>query len=288
MAHTAEKEIQLIDVENVLKSRNPRLYALLPRFIPRYLKRIVHQDELNDFLRRRGHLSGKEFIAAALEDLKIEYEVVGRDNIPREGRYIFASNHPLGGLDGLVFIHEIGKYHEKVLFIVNDLLMNISNLEPVFIPVNKHGRQSLEYARKIEKAYSSDAQILYFPAGLCSRKRKGIIRDLEWKKNFIVKARQYQRDIVPMHFSGRNSNFFYRLANLRVILGIRSNIEMVYLPDEMFKQVEKNKKITLTIGQPIPFDTFDKRHSPAEWAELLKYHVYNLEQSPNMLFPHLK
>ncbi len=285
MDQNPEPELQLIDVEGVLRTRNPRLYALLPGFIPRYLKRIVHQEELNDFLSRYGHLKGKEFVAAALKDMKIDYEVRAKENIPASGRYIFASNHPLGGLDGLVFINEIGKYHEEVLFIVNDLLMNIHNLDPVFIPVNKHGRQSLEYARKIEQAYASDAQILYFPAGLCSRKRKGRIRDLEWKKNFITKAIQHERDIVPVHFSGRNSNFFYRLANLRVMLGIGSNIEMVYLPDEMFKQVDK--KIILTIGKPIPRETFDRRFSPGEWAEKLKEHVYRLEKDPNFPFPYL-
>jgi len=281
-----EPEIQLIDVENVLRTRNPGLYKLLPGFIPRYLKRIVHQEELNEFLKKNGHLDGKEFVQAALRDMKIEYEVNGEHNIPKEGRYIFASNHPLGGLDGLVFINEIGKTFERVLFIVNDLLMNIRNLETVFVPVNKHGRQSLEYARKIEEAYASDAQILYFPAGLCSRRKKGVICDLEWKKNFIAKARQYRRDIVPVHFSGRNSAFFYRLANIRVMLGIASNIEMIYLPDEMFRQ--KDKKIILTIGRPIPHTVFDNRKRPQEWAGILKDHVYSLEDEPDKSFPYLK
>ena len=285
MTEKLPTETQPIDVDKVLITRNPRLYNLLPGFFLRYLKRIIHQEDLNDILTRFADVDGKEFVARVLEYMKISYELIGEENIPRKGRYIFASNHPLGGLDGMVFIDAIGKYHERVLFIVNDLLMNIKNLEPVFIPVNKHGRQSIEYARRIEEAYASDAQILYFPAGLCSRKRKGRIQDLEWKKNFLAKARQYERDIVPVHFSGRNSGFFYNLANIRAFSGIKSNIEMIYLPDEMFMQ--KDKRISLRVGKPISRKVFDERFSLEQWAGKLKEHVYTLEMDHNHSFPYL-
>ena len=207
--------------------------------------------------------------------MKLSYKVFGRENIPVKGRYIFVSNHPLGGLDGLVFIYELSKYFPDIKFPVNDILTNIENLSGIFLPVNKHGAQGKDAARRIEEAYSSDSQILYFPAGLCSRKKRGVIKDLQWHKSFISKAIQHKRDIVPAYFSGRNSNFFYNLSNIRKFLGIKANIEMLYLADEMFRQ--KDKEILLVFGKTIPWETFDKTRSAPEWADWVKSKSYELE-----------
>jgi 1-acyl-sn-glycerol-3-phosphate acyltransferase len=269
------KDLLQIDVEQVLYSKNPALKKVVPGFIVTYLKKIVHQTELNEFLRMYGHLNDAEFIKAGLEYFKISYNVYGSENIPRSGRYIFVSNHPLGGLDGLVFINELSKYYDDVKFPVNDILMNITNLSGIFLPINKHGAQGREAARQIEEAYSLDGQILYYPAGLCSRKRKGIIRDLQWHKSFISKAVQHKRDIVPAFFSGRNSEFFYNLSNIRNFLGIKSNIEMLYLADEMFKQ--KGKEINLVFGKVIPWQLLDDTKTALEWAEWVKERSYDLK-----------
>jgi putative hemolysin len=272
---TGANENQKIDVKNVLYSKNPTLAKTIPRFVINYLKKIVHQDELNGFLLKYGHLKDAELIAAGLSHFDIKYKVYGTENIPEEGRYIFVSNHPLGGLDGLVFIHELSKHFDRIKFPVNDILTNIKNLSGIFLPVNKHGSQAKDAAILIEKSYASDDQILYFPAGLCSRKKKGIIRDLQWHKSFISKAIQHKRDIVPAFFSGRNSDFFYNLANIRKMAGIKANIEMLYLADEMFRQ--KDKEISLVFGKPIPWETFDKTRSAPEWAEWVKSKSYELE-----------
>jgi 1-acyl-sn-glycerol-3-phosphate acyltransferase len=275
MNTTAENnEVLKIDVEQVLNSKNPALRKTIPRFLINYLKRIIHQDELNEFFKIHGRLKDAEMIEAWLKYSDIKYKVIGSENIPSEGRYIFVSNHPLGGLDGVVFIYELSKYFKDIKFPVNDILLNIKNLSGIFLPVNKHGSQGREAARMIEEAYSSAGQILYFPAGLCSRKKKGIIKDLQWHKSFISKAIQHKRDIVPAFFSGRNSNFFYNLANIRNLLGIKANIEMVYLPDEMFRQ--KNKEITLVFGKTIPWNTFDNTKSPLEWADWVRSKSYEL------------
>ena len=268
-------ETQRIDVENVLFSKNPALSRTVPGFVVNYLKKIVHQDELNVFLEKYGHLRDADLIAAGLSHFEIKYRVTGSENIPAEGRYIFVSNHPLGGLDGLVFIYELSKHFPNIKFPVNDILTNIKNLSGIFLPVNKHGSQGREAARLIEEAYSSEGQILYFPAGLCSRKRGGVIKDLEWHKSFISKSIQHKRDVVPAFFSGRNSNFFYNLANFRKIIGIKANIEMLYLADEMFRQ--KDKEIHLVFGEPIPWETFDKTRSAPEWADWVKSKSYALE-----------
>ena len=264
-----------IDVEKVLSSKNPALAKIVPSFVVNYLKRIVHQDELNDFLKECGHLKDAELVEAGLRYFEIKYKVFGTENIPATGRYIFVSNHPLGGLDGLVFIYELSKHFPDIKFPVNDILTNIENLSGIFIPVNKHGAQGKDAAKRIEEAYSSDSQILYFPAGLCSRKKKGIIKDLQWHKSFISKAIQHKRDIVPAFFSGRNSDFFYNLANARKFLGIKANVEMLYLVDELFKQ--KDKEILLVFGKSIPLETFDKTRSALEWADWVKSETYKLK-----------
>lgn len=269
----ASSSIGTIDVDRVLRTKNPSLARIVPRFITNYLKRVVHQDEINAFLLQSGHLHDAELVAEFLRHFGVKHTVHG--NVPQSGRFIFVSNHPLGGLDGVVFIHELSKHFSDIKFPVNDILTYIENLNGIFLPVNKHGSQGRDAAKKIEDAYASGSQILYFPAGLCSRKRKGLIRDLEWHKSFIVKSIQHKRDVVPCYFSGRNSDFFYNLANIRKSFGLKANIEMLYLPDEMFRQ--KGTELHLVFGKPIPWTFFDKSRTPVEWAEWVKSITYELK-----------
>ncbi len=272
-----------INVSEVLKKKNPNLARAMPGFVINFIRGIIHEDVINYCVVTNRNYYGLEFVANSLDLLGFTYDVVGKANIPTEGRYIFAANHPLGGFDGLILINEVGKYFKELKFIVNDILLNLENLKPVFIPVNNiSGKQTTEYARKIDDTYRSGQQVLNFPAGLCSRKQGGKVKDLEWKKSFIAKAVKYERDIVPVFVSGRNSNFFYRLANIRRLLGIKANIEMFFLPHEMFKQ--KNKNVTIKFGKPIPFKTFDKRFTNKEWANKLREHVYALDKNINKDF----
>ncbi len=269
-----ESKDLLIDVEKVFASKNPTLLKIIPSFVIRYLKRIIHQDEINEFLSAKGHLKGIDFGKSILEDLfGASYEVEGLDKLPDEGRFIFAANHPLGGLDGIAFLVAAGEKYPNLKFPVNDILMNLKPLDNIFVPVNKHGAHSREAAKVIEEAYASDAQILMFPAGLVSRKQKGVIRDLEWKKNFVRKAIQHKRDIIPVHISGRNTNFFYRFANIRKALGIKANIEMLFLPDEMFKQ--HGEYIKIVFGEPISWKTL-KEGGPEFWTGKIKDKSYQL------------
>jgi putative hemolysin len=209
-----------------------------------------------------------------LFDLKIEF--VGEENLPEDGRFIFAANHPWGGLDGHIAMVLLGRKYgaDKYKCLVNDILMNLKNMHGVFIPVNKHGRQGAELAEKLDVAFKSEEQILTFPSGLVSRKVKGQVMDLEWQKSFINKAKQYQRDIIPIHMGGSNTNFFYRLYKFRKALGIKANIEMLYLIDETYKH--QGKSITVTIGEPIPWQTFDTSRRPLAWAKWVKEKTYAL------------
>ena len=272
-----QEGITQIDIKQVLQQKAPSAARKIPGFVVNYLIRTVHQDELNDILRRYHDKDGVAFMQELIGYFDLNLELVNEENIPTEGRYIFASNHPLGGLDGICLSAVIGgRFDGKIRYLVNDLLLYLSNLRSIFVPVNKHGAQGKKNAQLIEEAYASDNQIITFPAGLCSRKQHGKIQDTEWKKSFIQKAVECQRDIIPVFFEGRNSNFFYRLANLRKALGIKMNYEMVYLPDEMFRS--KHKTFRIYFGKPIPWQTFDNSRKPAEWAEWVKVIVYNIKK----------
>ncbi|NOZ48346.1 MAG: glycerol acyltransferase [Chlorobi bacterium] len=267
-------QIDLIDINRVFKNKNPKLYKILPGFIFRYIKKIVHQDEINDFLKKHGDKTGLEFVKSAIDEFNVSIHIKGIENLPKEGRFIFASNHPLGGFDGLMLIYIISQHFQSVRFLVNDILMNLKNFEPFFVPINKHGSQSKDSVKRIDEIYSSNKQILYFPAGLVSRKINGIIKDLEWKKNFINKAIKHKRDIIPVYISGRNTNRFYNLANWRKLLKIKWNLEMFFLPDETFKH--KGKSFTVNFGKPISYKIFDKSKTIYEWAKEVRKKAYAL------------
>ena len=271
----ADDSLFLIDIDKVLREKAPKYYKYIPKFVVSYLKRIVHQEELNVFLRESKDKVGVDFLKACLEFLDANIVVKGEENLPTEGLYTFVSNHPLGGQDGVALGYVLGSFYKgKVKYMVNDLLMNLQGLAPLCIPINKTGKQAKDFPRMVEAGFASNNQLIMFPAGLCSRRQNGVIRDLDWKKTFIVKSVQAQRDVVPIHFEGRNSNFFYNLANVCKFLGIKINIAMLYLADEMLKN--RHKTFTVTIGKPIPWQTFDKSKTPAEWAAYVKYIVYKL------------
>ena len=262
-----------INIAQVLKEKAPN--TNIPKFIVNYLRRIVHEDELNEFFKKYHSLKNINFIEAALNELNVSIKTEGKDNLPSGGKYIFAGNHPLGGLDGISTGYVIGKeYDGKVKFFSNDILMNVVPLKEMFVPVNKVGSQSKSYALKMKELYESDYHLITYPSGMCSRKINGKIVDLEWKKNFISKAIEFERDVIPIYFKAKNSNFFYNLANLRKLLKIKINIEMLYLVDELFKQ--RGNEFTIKIGKPIPWQTFDNSKSQSEWAKWVREIVYEM------------
>lgn len=262
-----------IDIPAVLKSKAPNTHV--PKFLVNYLKKIVHQDEINHFFETHPGCKDFDFLAATLDYFQVDWSVEGEENLPTDDKkYIFVSNHPLGGMDGMILALILGrKYNGKIRVLINDLLMNLKPLQGIFVPVNKTGAQSKKNVHLVDAAYESDNHLLTFPAGACSRKQKGgIIADWEWKKNFIAKSVQYQRDVVPIYFEGRNSNFYYNLSRIRLALGIKLNLELFYLADEMFRQ--RGNHFTIRFGKPIPWQTFDKTRKPQEWAQWVKGKSY--------------
>ena len=270
-----------INLERVIAGKNPRLLKILPKFIINYLKRVIHQDELNKSLNDHKDKVGLPFLESILRDFGANIVIRGEQNLLKSERIVVASNHPLGGLDGMALMYAVGKVRPDIVAPVNDFLMHLPNLKPLFIPINKHGSNA-ENIALYDEAFASERTILYFPAGLCSRKIKGEIIDLEWKKTFLSKAKKFNRDILPVHISGRNSDFFYNLANVRKFLGLKANIEMLYLVDEMYKQ--KDKDIVITFGEPVPIAFFDKRFRDGKWAALLREYIYKLKDDPSATF----
>lgn len=271
---------KFIDIDSIFRDKNPGLYRFLPRFILSYLKRVVHQDEINDFINRHGHRRELDFVDAIIDEFQVHVNVKGLENVPATGGCVIAANHPLGGLDAMALVQMTGRKRKDVKFIVNDILLRLENLKGIFTGVNKHGKNSAEVYSGLDDLYASGQAVLIFPAGLVSRKQNGLIRDLQWKKSFVNRARKNELPVIPVFIQGKNSSFFYNLSRLRGQLGIKANIEMLYLADEMYRQ--KNQTITIIFGKPIPWNHFDKSKTDQEWAQIVKDHVYCIaEEGPD-------
>ena len=265
-----------IDIKKVIASKNKALAKFLPNFILNYLKRVVHEDEVNRFIEINGHLKNHDFVEAVFKEMGANYQVTGIENIPLSGGCIIAANHPLGGLDGIGLMKVVGERRPDIRFFVNDILLNLQNFGELFVGVNKHGKNPKENLRLMDEVFASDNCVLFFPAGLVSRRQNGKVKDLEWQKSFISKAIRYNKPIIPTFIGGQNSDFFYNLANFRKRLGINANIEMLYLADEMYLQ--KNHMLNFVFGAPVQPQHFTKEYNHLEWAQQLKEYVYSLEK----------
>lgn len=269
-----------IDIEKILRDKMGKKARYVPRFVISWLKKIIHEDEVNRFLWENRKLEGTEWLTACVQYLDMTLDIVGAENLPdkHDGKlYTFVSNHPLGGQDGVSLGSIIGQHYDgKFRYLVNDLLLNLPGLKPVSIGINKTGRQNRDFPRMVEVGFNSDNHLLMFPAGLNSRKINGEIHDLPWKKTFITKSVETHRDVVPIHFSGRNSKRFYRIAKFSD-RWLPFNLAMLFLVDEMYRNVGKTFRIT--IGKPIPWQTFNKTKSPMEWAKFVEDRVYGLSLS---------
>ncbi|MBR4147262.1 MAG: glycerol acyltransferase [Bacteroidales bacterium] len=281
-----DKYGNLIDFRQIFEAKAPKLMKRMPNWLFRRIQRLLHEEDINTILSKYGDLQGVEFVQAVVKDFNLNVVTKGEENLTASERVLVASNHPLGGLDGIALIGTVGTYCPDPVTPVNDFLLFIKNLQPIFIPVNKVGKgvaNRAENLRLFNETFAGDRAICYFPFGLCSRKVKGgKIMDLDWKKTFITKSKEYHRDIIPTHIDGHNTKFFYNLARLRKRLKIKVNIEMAFLADEFFKQ--RNKTLTIVFGKPIPYQTFDSRHTDAEWAEKLRCFSYHLANDPNLVF----
>lgn len=268
-----KNSVVLIDTEAIVNKATKG--KGLPRWIVRFIKKFIHEEDFNRNF-RDGKL-GWEFVEHFFNYIDVKVEVIGEENIPAEGLFTFASNHPLGGADaGFEVGYFAKRYNGNVCVPANNFLMNLKQLSEYLIPVNKVGAQGRELAQMLNEAFQSDRQMLYFPAGACSRKINGVITDLPWMKTFITKSRQTHRDIIPVWFSGRNSNRFYRIDKITKWLGWGQNLAMYTLPDEFFRS--RGKRFKMVIGKPIPWQSFTSEKTDTQWAEYVRERVYELAQ----------
>jgi putative hemolysin len=270
-----------IDLRTVVAGKNPAVAERIPAFVYRILDRYLHIREINDILSRYAELSGAPFVDAVANHFRLDVRCVGLERLAQIERPIVSANHPLGGIDGIALMSVVGRVHPRYAVPANDFLMNIPNLRPLFVPVDKHGSNWRYFARFID-VFTSDSAIVHFPAGLCSRRRGTRIVDLEWKKAFLTKARENGRTIIPTHIDGANSRRFYRIAQLRARTGWKFNIEMIMLVDEMFRQ--RGKTLTITFGPPVEATDLDHRYTDRVWADALRRYVYALTDAPTLPF----
>lgn len=276
---TINTEFQLIDLKKIIRNQKSPIIKRLPSFVIAILKKLVHEDEINKEILLHKNITGVDFILANMKSFNISTNIIGLENLPDQKRLIFACNHPLGGIDFYAAIQAATSKYQNVKVIANELLMNFANLRTLFLPVNAFGKTPHKYHQMINEAYKSDIQIMTFPVGEVSRKRKGQIRDCEWHKSFIRNAIHYQRDIVPLYIHAKNSNLFYGMARFRQFLGIRANLELFLLPHEQFRQ--KNKTITIVLGKSISYTQFTAEKSHSEWAQIIRDITYSLEEEVN-------
>jgi hypothetical protein len=267
-----KKITKTIDLEKAIRSSKSRFVSSLPRFVIRLIEKLVRQDEMNETIYRNRDKTGVPFVNDVLKDWNVNVEVKGIENVPASGRYVFVANHPVGGMDALSFLSAIHRYFPNVISPSNQLFNYIPNLHPVILGVNVFGTNTRDTVEKFNELFESDAQIMIFPAGIVSRRKKGVISDPVWQKTFITKAIQFNRDIVPVFIEGRNSNLFYTVDRLRKFLRIKMSLEIILLPREMHKQ--RNSTVTLNFNKPIPFQTFTSDRSHSEWALYVREIVY--------------
>ncbi|RYD98086.1 MAG: glycerol acyltransferase [Sphingobacteriales bacterium] len=275
-------EKKYIDIEKIFKEKNPGAYKWTPKFLINYIKRVVHEDDVNRFENAHHDKFGFDYLDAALEEVSANITFSGLENVPRSGACIIASNHPLGGIDGMALLQIVGAVRKDLSFLVNDILTQLVNFGKLFVPVNKVGATSGQNLRRIDEVYASDGITMLFPAGLVSRKIDGKIQDLKWNRSFIKKAVQYGQPVVPVLVNGKLSPFFYHFSNFRKSIGIKANIEMLYLVNELYKL--RNNATHIIFGKPIPAEVFDKSRSADEWAEAMRQYVYALKDHPDLTF----
>lgn len=266
-----------VDLEQILKDKNPALAKKLPRFVLSIASRILYLKRVNKALEACKDLKGLAFVTTILDHLKIKRIEKGFDSVP-EGNYIFVANHPLGGLDGMALVEVISKRYPKSRVLVNDILMNIEAMQELFLPINKHGKQSSKYATMIADHFESGKALISFPAGFCSRKIDGEVKDIAWNKNYIVKALAYERGIVPIFVDEINSSLFYRAESLRKFFKMKFNIGMILLPHELFHRAKKSAEVKLIFGSPITYEELSSNPDIAYWNKEIRKRCYNLKK----------
>jgi putative hemolysin len=266
-----------VDLKKVIRSQKNWFIRHIPNFVIYFLKKLIHENEINEAIEKGKNSFGIDFIKGNIEYLNISIETSGTENLPDSGRFIFVGNHSLGGIDVFAALISVYEKFPNIKIIANEILMSVYNVKDMLLPVNVFNKNGQDVKENINKILATEnLHLMTFPAAEVSRKYKGIVQDRKWNKSFIKSAVDYKRDVIPILIDAENSKSFYRFARFRELLQIKFPIELILLPNELFKK--RNKTIKVIIGKPISYQRFNNYHSESEWAQIVKDEVYQLKK----------
>lgn len=269
----------LVTAKEVAKAINLDKYGFLGTFMGWILMKITRISEINDFYTEHEHLEGMEFLDAILRHYQIDFEVPEEDfkRLPKEGAYITISNHPLGGIDGVLLLKLLVSNRSDFKIIANFLLNRIEPISPYILPVNPFENhkdvQSSIAGFKSAMAHLGEGHPLgIFPAGEVSTYKDGkLIVDKPWEESALKLIRKANVPVVPIYFHARNSKFFYRLSKISDVF------RTAKLPSEIYSQ--RNRPIKVRIGQPISVAMQNEQSTLEEFTELLRKKTYLLSNA---------
>ena len=266
-----------INIAHIISNSDSNFLKSLPGFAIRIIARIIKQTEINQLMDTYSEYEGVDLLPKLIEEFNIKIEIEGKENLPDNGRCVFVANHPFGLLDGLVLTYIVGEKYGNLKAIGNEAFMFIPNLRPIIADVSVFAKNRRKHIIELEEVYNSDVPITHFPFGLVSRVYKFKIQDKHWNKSFVKKAISNQRDVVPIRFYGRNSTLFYAIYIFRQIFRIKTNLELILLPRELFRK--KGKTVRVIIAKPIHYQEFNNSLSHLEWAQKVRSSVYNSDSN---------
>jgi putative hemolysin len=265
----------MFQVESVIESKFPAFGNTAPsvaRPMIAFLKKLVREDEVNEFLRVNDGIDAFDFVDRVLEHFNFSFSVLDREveNIPSEGRVVIVANHPLGVLDGIALLKLVGQVRRDVRIVANDVLLHFGPLKSLLLPVvNVGGGDNRGNVKAIHEALENDEAVIIFPSGEVSRAGPRGIRDGRWQSGFLRFAERAQAPILPVRLSGRNSALFYGVSALY------RPLSMLMLLRE--PHMQRNGTLSVRIGRPIPWKEIAALHMPrARKVERIADEVYSV------------
>ena len=271
-----------IDSGAVLFKQVPSI-ARYPNFLRKFLvftlQWLISERRINEFLSKHALTRDFDFIDQVFQLLQTDCTVRHSDleNIPADGRVIIVANHPLGGLDGLALLRLVSSVRRDVRIVVNELLLNITQLNNLSLPVDAMGGETRKAdISRIRDALNNDEAVIIFPSGEVSRASPKGIRDRKWLPGFIQLAKTTRAPVLPVHIKARNSNLFYAVSR------ISRPLSMLMLPREM---LGFRGQIKFTIGQMIAPKAIESLpFSRKKRASLLREHLWRIGVGKKPLF----
>jgi putative hemolysin len=269
----------LVTAKEVAKAINVSRYGYLGTFIAWALMKVTRISSINSFYDKIAHLDCEGYAKAIMDHYEIDYDIPEEDfkRLPKEGSYITISNHPLGGIDGILLMRLLLPLRQDYKIMANFLLERMAPLAPYVLPVNpfeehKGARSSIAGFKMAFQHLKDGHPLGIFPAGEVSTHKDGkLIVDKPWEEAALKLIRKAQVPVVPIYFHGKNSKLFYRLAKWRPIF------RTAMIPSQVLSQ--RNRPLKVRIGQPISVQTQKEQESLAEFTDLLRRKTYILSNA---------